>query len=200
MTDEQKAAVEAVAMDMWEPYIQAVRETLAKAKIVFDLFHVVAAYGKVIDQVRISEYRRASAQDREVLKGSKYLLLKTRLPRREDREHLQRLLALNETLFFVHLLRDMLKTIWRYRHRTWAARALAEWCSLAREVGHPELERFARMLERHREGILNHCHYPIHTSKLEGTNNTIKVIKRQAYGYHDSEYFVLKVKQAFAPT
>ena len=199
MTKKQKAAIEAVAMDMWEPYIQVVSEALPKAKIVFDLFHVVAAYGKVIDKVRNSEYRKASREDKEVIKGSKYLLLKTRLTRRKDREHLKQLLGLNKTLLYVYVLRDQLRKIWRYRHRTWAARALVEWCALARKVGHRELVRFARMLERHRWGILNHCDYPIHTSKLEGINNKIKVIKREAYGYHDSEYFTLKVKQAFAP-
>ena len=55
------------------------------------------------------------------------------------------------------------------------------------------------MLERHRRGILNHCEYPIHTSRLEGINNKIKVIKRKAYGYHDEGCFGLKVKQAFGP-
>ena len=199
MAKEQKAAVEAVAMDMHQPYIQALSEALPQAKIVFDLFHVVAAYGRLIDRVRRSEYRKASAEDKEVLKGSKYLLLKTRLSRRKDREHLDRLLQLNKTLFYVYVLRDQIKKIWQYRHRTWAARALVEWCALARRVGHPKLVSFARMLERHREGILNHCDFPIHTSKLEGINNKIKVIKRQAYGYHDSEYFALKVKQAFQP-
>ena len=199
MSDVQKAALEAVAMDMWEPYIQAVREATPQVKIVFDLFHVVAAYGRLMDQVRRSEYRQASAEDKEVLKGSKYLLLKTRLSRREEREHLDRLLHLNKTLFYVYVLRDQLKKIWQYRHRTWAARALVEWCALARKVGHPELDRFARMLERRRDGILNHCDYPIHTSKLEGINNKIKVIKRQAYGFRDDRYFTLKVKQAFQP-
>jgi len=61
------------------------------------------------------------------------------------------------------------------------------------------LTAFAQTLERHREGILNHCEHPIHTSKLEGINNTIKVIKRDAYGYHDECYFNSKVKQAFDP-
>ena len=51
----------------------------------------------------------------------------------------------------------------------------------------------------HREGILNHCDYAIHTSRLEGINNTIKVIKRKAYGFRDDRYFTLKVKQAFDP-
>lgn len=37
----------------------------------------------------------------------------------------------------------------------------------------------------------------ISTSRLEGVNNKIKVIKRIAYGFHDPQYFALKVKQAF---
>ena len=45
--------------------------------------------------------------------------------------------------------------------------------------------------------ILNHCDYPIHTGKLEGVNNKIKVIKRKAYGFHDLRYFTLKIYQAF---
>ena len=37
----------------------------------------------------------------------------------------------------------------------------------------------------------------MHTSVLEGVNNRIKVIKRMAYGFRDSEYFFLKIKAAF---
>ncbi len=74
-----------------------------------------------------------------------------------------------------------------------------EWCELARAVDHPAVSAFADMLPRHRAGILNHCQYSIHTSKLEGVNNKIKVIKRTAYGYHDERYFALKVIQAFDP-
>jgi hypothetical protein len=44
---------------------------------------------------------------------------------------------------------------------------------------------------------LNHCKFPIGTSRLEGVNNKIKVIKRKAYGFHDPLYFGLKIKQAF---
>ena len=58
--------------------------------------------------------------------------------------------------------------------------------------------RFAKTLCRYRYGILNHCDYPIHTGKLEGVNNKIKVIKRKAYGFHDFRYFSLKIIQAFA--
>ena len=97
------------------------------------------------------------------------------------------------------LLWDKLPEIWAYRSRAWAGRALDEWCASARTMGHREVDCLVAMLERHRRGILNCCRYRIHTSKLEGINNTIKVIKRDAYGYHDERYFTLKVKQAFDP-
>nr|WP_277884164.1 transposase [Pseudomonas fluorescens] len=37
----------------------------------------------------------------------------------------------------------------------------------------------------------------MHTGQLEGINNRIKVIKRMAYGYRDSEFFFMKIKSVF---
>jgi transposase len=194
MSAEQKAGLEAIAMDMWEPFIAAVKEEVPHVSIVFDLFHAVAAFNKAIDAVRNDEYRKASKADREVIKGSKYLLLKNRrnIRKKKHREHLKRLLSLNEVLSTVMILKDELKMLWRYRYRASAQKALDRWCALARGVGHPLLDRFARRLETFAFGIVNHCDYPIHTSKLEGVNNKIKVIKRKAYGFHDLDYFRLK--------
>jgi len=170
-----------------------------QAQIVFDLFHVVANFNRVIDKVRNSEYRKASEEDKTVYKGSKYLLLKNRknLKTQQQRQHLKELLALNETISTVMILKEDLKHIWTYRSRTWASKAFNSWCALAQSLNHPSANAFVRMLERHRDGILNHCDYPIHTGKLEGVNNKIKVIKRKAYGFRDTRYFTLKIYQAF---
>jgi transposase len=54
-----------------------------------------------------------------------------------------------------------------------------------------------RHLRKHKPEILNHCDYPIGTSRLEGVNNKMKLIKRRAYGYGDSECVGLKIEQAF---
>ena len=59
--------------------------------------------------------------------------------------------------------------------------------------------KFAQTLDNHRYGLINHCYYPIDTGKLEGMNNKIKVIKRIAYGFHDDDYFILKIKQGCSP-
>jgi transposase len=95
------------------------------------------------------------------------------------------------------ILKEQLKHIWSYRSKTWAAKAIDHWCDLANSINNRSLSNFAKMLNRYRYGILNHCDYPIHTGKLEGVNNKIKVIKRKAYGFHDLRYFTLKIYQAF---
>ena len=160
---------------------------------------MVANFNRVIDKVRNSEYRKASEEDKAIYKGTKYLLLRNRnnLKTQQQRQHLKQLLALNETISTVMILKETLKHIWTYRSRGWATKALDHWCSLARSLNHPSVNAFVKMLERHRYGILNHCNYPIHTGKLEGVNNKIKVIKRKAYGFHDLRYFTLKIYQAF---
>jgi transposase len=160
----------------------------------------VAGFSRVIDTVRNSEYRKACQEHKAVYKGAKYLLLKNRgnVRRRSHRQQLKELLALNEVISAVMILKEKLKHLWSYRSRTWAAKALDEWCALARSLKQKSLSAFANMLQRHRDGILNHCDYPIHTGKLEGVNNKIKVIKRKAYGFHDLRYFTLKIYQAFA--
>ena len=173
---------------------------MPQAKIVFDLFHVVANFNRVIDKVRNSEYHKASKQDKAVYKGTKYLLLKNRrnLKTQEQRQHLKELLALNETINTVMILKEELKHIWTYRSRRWAEKALDSRCSLARSLNHRSVNAFVKTLKRYRYGILNHCDHPIHTGKLEGVNNKIKVIKRKAYGFHDLRYFTLKIYQAFS--
>jgi transposase len=198
MTDEQKQAIQAVAMDMWEAYINRVKHHCPQAKIVFDLFHVVKAFGDVIDEVRRDEVRQAETdEDKTYLKGSRYLLLKNRKNLKpEQRVQLRELLAANERLAAVYQLKDQLKMIYRYKRPYAAKRALDQWCTMAKEVDHPAMDRFIGRLRFFEYGILNHCNYPIGTSPLEGVNNKIKVIKRKAYGFHDPEYFALKVKQA----
>jgi transposase len=197
MPENVRDGIRAVALDMWDPYINAVKRWCLNADIVFDLFHVVKAFNKVIDNIRNEEFRKSDQEGRELLKGSKYLLVRRNENlRRDQRARLKEILAANETLNTVYWLKDLLKHIWDYVRESWAVSALDAWDAVAEAVGHPALLRFARTLEKYKYGILNHCKHPIHTSKLEGVNNKIKVIKRIAYGFHDLEYFTLKVKQA----
>jgi transposase len=200
MTPAQRQAIEAVAMDMWKPYAKAVRVYLPNARIIYDLFHVVANYNQhVLDRVRIAAYRKVrDGEARKVIKGTRFILYKNDQNLTEsERPRLEALLEVNREIATAYVLKDALKEIWKLRSPWQARRALREWCALAIESGVPALIQFADQMKRHRKGIIAHAKYPIHTGRLEGTNNRIKVIKRIAYGFHDPDYFALKVKQAF---
>ena len=198
MTAEQKAAIQAVAIDMWDPYINRLGHHCPQAMIVFDLFHVVKAYSRVVDEVRREEVRQATGAMKSVIKGSRYLLLKNRENLRPDQQNrLEELLRVNQRLNQVYVLKDQLKMIYHYKHPPAAKAALDAWCDMAGRIDNRWMNQFIKTLRRFEYGILNHCQFPIGTSRLEGINNKIKVIKRKAYGFHDLTYFGLKIKQAF---
>jgi transposase len=174
--------------------VKAIREFLPNAEIVFDLFHVVAAFSRFIDTICNIEYKKASVEQRELMKRSRYLLLKN--PQNlsyEEKPRLKQILKTNETLAKVYILKEYLKRLWQYRYQAWAEKFLNYWCLLALELKNDQLNRFVDMLLKYKYGILNHCHYHIHTGKIEGINNKVKVTKRRAYGFHDIEYFGLKI-------
>ena len=199
MTDQQKQGIEAVAMDMWEPFINRIRDHCPDAKIVFDFFHVVQAFGRVIDRVRRDEYVKANQQERKILKGSRYLLLKNEENLNDkQKDRLQQVLELNATLSILYVLKDQLKLVYYYSDREQVKKTLDDWCQMAEHLDRPAVKAFVKRLRFFEYGIIEHADYPIGTSRLEGVNNKIKVIKRKAYGFHDSKYFALKVKQAFA--
>lgn len=192
----------AVGMDMNASYEMEVRHHCPQAEIVFDLFHVVAKYGReVIDRVRVDEANRLRDDKpaRKVIKGARWLLLRNpeHLTRWEDRVRLDELLAANRALLAVYVLKEDLKMLWRYRCPELAQRAWDHWYHRAIRSRIEPLKRFARRLQPYVHGILAHARWPLNTSVLEGINNKIKVIKRMAYGFRDDDYFFLKIRAAF---
>lgn len=107
MEPHEREAIEAVAMDMWKPYAKAVRTYLPRARIVYDLFHVMADYNEhVLDAVRIAAYRKVKEQEeRKVIKGSRFLLYKNERNLTEsERPRLRAILDLNEDIATAHIL------------------------------------------------------------------------------------------------
>lgn len=194
--------IEAVAMDMNTAFDLEVRQHCPKARVVYDLFHVVAKYGReVIDRVRIDEANRLRHDKpaRRVIKQARWLLLRNpeNLRRPEQQIHLQELLNANRTLMTVYLMKAQLKTLWTCGSAWQWRTAWRQWLRHAQESQIPALMQFAKRLSGYWRGILSRVRWPMHTGQLEGINNRIKVIKRMAYGYRDSEFFFMKIKAAF---
>jgi transposase len=165
--------LKAVVMDMNAAYENEVRYQCPKAEVVFDLFHVVAKYGReVIDRVRVDEANRLKDDKaaRKVVKSAKWLLLRNRenIEKEEDRVRLDELLAANQALMAVYVLKDDLKELWSHRNETDAKAAWESWFSRAMESGVKPLLAFANKLKAYLSGILAHARWPLHTSLLEG--------------------------------
>lgn len=193
-----RANVEAVAIDMSAAYYQAVCENLPDAAVVFDWFHVVKLLNDKLSDLRRQLYREATdGLHKHVLKGTRWLLLKRPENLDETRDESQRLneaLKLNASLATAYYLKEDLRLLWEEPNKQAAQRFLDDWIRQADTSGIRVLQTFAKTLSRYRTGILAWYDHPISTGPLEGTNNKIKTLKRQAYGFRDQEYFKLKIK------
>lgn len=192
-----RAKIKAVATDMSAAYIRAIRENIPRAVHVFDHFHVVKLFNDKLSAFRRQLYLMATSDhDRRILKGTRWLLLKNPENLDEARNELERLmeaLRLNQPLAIAYYLKEDLRQIWSQPNKRTARRVLRDWLARARASGIRMLIQFAETLEQLQEGVLNYYNYPISTGPLEGTNNKIKTMKRQAYGFRDHEFFKLKI-------
>jgi len=191
-----KARIDAVAMDMSPSYISAVSTNLPEATIVFDHFHIIKMFNDKLAELRRDLQREAEEADKEVLKGTRWLLLKNPENLRTDQNEHQRLdaaLNLNKPLATAYYLKEDLRQLWQQKDKKSAAFFLDDWISSARSSDIKMLDKFADTLENHRDGILAFYDYPISTGPLEGTNNKIKTLQKQAYGFRDMEFFKLKI-------
>ncbi len=192
-----KAKIRAAATDMSSAYYAAVQKNLPNAIHVFDRFHIVKLMNDKLTVLRRQLHREAEEQlGKSVLKGTRWLLLKN--PENLDEDHnehqrLQEALELNTSLATAYYLKEDLRQIWEQAGKRAAGKFLTDWCARARASGIGVLITMAKTLQRHRRGILNWYNCKISTGPLEGTNNKIKTLKRQAYGFRDREYFKLKL-------
>jgi len=191
------AKIEAVATDMSRAYIEAVEAHLPHATLVFDRFHVIKLYHEKLSDLRRALYHQlADTMEKSVLKGIRWLLLKRPEnldPTRNEPQRLAEALRLNEPLATAYYLKEELGQIWEQENREEAEALLMDWILDAESTGIRMLIKFARTLRIHALGILAYYDYPISTGPLEGTNNKIKTMKRQAYGFRDTEFLKLKI-------
>ncbi len=193
-TDEGGGRLRAV---VFPADIRAVSDNLPLATLVFDRFHLVKLFNERLSNFRRELYREAiDGLHKDVLKGTRWLLLKNPEHLDEQRNEHQRLneaLQLNAPLATAYYLKEDLRQLWEQPTQRAAERFLNDWCSRARASGIRFLQTFAKTLQGHRNGILAWYDAPISTGPLEGLNNKIKTLQRQAYGFRDQDYFRLKI-------
>ncbi len=186
--------IKAVATDMAGGYIAAVIKHLTGAKLVFDHFHVIKLMNEKLTILRRELYHELKdRQQRNVLKGVRYLLLKNpenlkQTDRVDEQANLAAALALNEPLSQAYYLKDELRQFWQQPSKAAAEKFLTDWCRRADATGIRVLKTMSKTLLGHRTGLLNWYDEPISTGPLEGTNNKIGLLQRRAYGFRNYEH------------
>lgn len=186
------SSVVAICCDMWQPYIDQIKNYYPNAVMVFDKFHIIAHLNKAIDEVRKQEARELKGKDPGLLKGTRYIWLKN--PENltvKQRVRLSSLVKLNLKINRAYILKEAFSVLWKYNTRGWARRYLKQWFWWATHSRLKPLRDFAWMLRRHEEGILNYFKVPISNGIVEGLNNKAKVISHRAYGFRTFETYRL---------
>lgn len=189
-----QAQIKAVATDMSAAYWSAVVENLPEAALVFDKFHIVKLMNERLDDLRRQMVREAEGPLKLKIKGTRFLLLRN--PDHLKAEHIPKLdeaLRFNEPLLLGWYLKEELRELWNQTSRKQMETFLKDWCDKAIQTGIGQMLKMAKTLRTHLSGILAYAGHPITSAKLEGINNKIKTLTKRSYGFHDENFFILKL-------
>ena len=185
-----------VATDLSAAFIASVMENCPNAVHVFDHFHVVKLMNEKLDDIRRKVYSmEKDINKRKVLKGTRYLLLGNGADifDKQHKTRLENALAMNEPLSKAYYLKEQLRQIWSQPTKDMAEKVLDDWIRQAEQSKIVQLQKMAVTVKTYKKGILAWYDCHLSTGKVEGINNKIKVMKRNAYGFRDERYFTLRL-------
>ena len=186
LTPAQKETVEAVAVDMWEPFIKAIAKQVPGAEIVHDKFHVSQYLGEAVDKVRRAEHKELMAQGDQTLKGTRQLWLYN--PENFSSEQAEEFSALkNQQLKVARAwaAKELFSKFWNYQSEGWARRFFKDWFGWVSRSRLKPVIAVAKMLKRHLENLLTYLRHPITNAVTEGLNSKIQSLKSAARGFRN---------------
>ena len=194
LSPEQKQAVEAVAVDMWEPFIRTIEKQVPEADIVHDKFHVSKYLGEAVDQVRRQEHKELMAQGDETLKGTRQLWLYN--PENFSPEQVEEFSALKD----LHLkvarawaAKELFSQFWEYREEGWARRFFKDWFGWVSRSRLKPVVEVAQMLKRHLDNLLTYLKHHITNAVTEGLNSKIQSLKSAARGFRNFRNYRIRI-------
>jgi transposase len=194
LSQEQKAAVEAVAVDMWEPFIQTVRQQVPHADVVHDKFHVSKYLNEAVDKVRRQEHKELLAQGDETLTGSRQLWLYN--PQNFSPDQAAEFAALKELQLKVArawAAKELFTQFWQYQEAGWARRFFKDWFGWISRSRLKPMIAVARMLKRHLENLLTYLKHRITNAVTEGLNSKIQSLKSAARGFRNFQNYRTRI-------
>ena len=192
LSADQLAGIEAVAMDMWDPYVSSTLSHVPQAeqKIVYDKFHIAKHLGEAVDQVRRQEHKQLQAVGDDRLKGTKYWWLKN--PENFTFASWREFAALrNGPLKTARAwsLKETAMHLWNYRCPGVAKRFFDRWYNWAIRSRLEPIKKVARMLKGRLQNVLTYVKHRITNAPSESLNSKIQWIKYTARGFKSRDGF-----------
>ena len=194
LSPEQKQGVEAVAVDMWEPFIQTIQTQLPEADIVHDKFHVSSYLGEAVDKVRRQEHKELLAQGDETLKGTRQLWLYN--PQNFSPEQAEEFSALKDLQLKVArawAAKELFSKFWEYQEEGWARRFFKDWFGWVSRSRLKPVVEVAQMLKRHLDNLLTYLKHHITNAVTEGLNSKIQSLKSAARGFRNFQNYRIRI-------
>ena len=194
----KRSKLKAVAMDMANAYYYWIKKHFPKVKIVFDHFHVIKLMNERLDKVRRRVVSQLDGIQKKQLKGLRFIFLRNHENLDEDSKSILRnMRGVFQDLGDAYMFKEALRRIYFHSNDSYHARiAFHRWCKLAEDTEIPELKSMAKTIRDKLDGIVTYWTYShMSNSSMEGFNNKIRWLMKQAYGFRDREYFKLKIFQ-----
>lgn len=183
--------VKGVCCDMWQPYINMIKEYFPRATLVFDKFHIVQKLLQAVDEVRREEVRELKTINPDLLKRTRYIWLKNPENLKDkERARLGYLEKLNVKCHRAWLLKESFRELWNYTDRKGAEAYLKKWFWWATHSRLEPMRDFAWMIRRHQGEILNYSDLAISNGAVEGLNNKAKVVSHRSYGFRKAATYI----------
>jgi transposase len=175
-----------VCSDMWRAYLAVIAQRANQALHILDRFHIVQLFNKAIDKVRAEESRQLKRKGFDVLKHTRWLVLKRRgnLGRKEVLR-LNELLAHNLKTIKCYLMKEDFQRLWGFTQPWRIGYFFHDWIERAQRTRIEPMRKLARTLERHAEPIFNwfEAKGAISAGAVEGMNLKVKLTTRRSYGF-----------------
>jgi transposase len=192
LTAIQLAGVQAVAMDMWEPYVNSTLAHVpgAAAKIVHDPFHLVKYMNEAVNEVRKSEHRRLQTQGDDILKNTRQLWLygMENVPVQHTLRF-DEIKELNLQTSRAWMIKEVFRSFWLCPTLKKAERYFGDWYDWAIRSRLEPVKKVARMCKRHLGNLLTFFEHRLTNGPIEGLNNAIQGLIKKAFGYRNKKRF-----------
>ena len=193
LTEEQRDGIAAVAMDMWDPYVNSVREHLPESanKIVFDKYHIARHLGEAVDRVRRREQKGLKAAGDDRLTGTKYHWLRNPVKLEdEQRREFAQLVSSELKTARAWALKETAMALFSYVYERPARKHFRWWYNWAVRSRLQPMKQVAGMLKRRFENIITYLRHRITNAASESINAKIQWVKYTARGFRNKQNFI----------